>query len=69
MTEESSPEGGLAAQLEELEAERARLRKRVRRQRQEIDDLLGLRDELNARIAALADGGGPTRTSSSTCSW
>lgn len=59
MTEESSPEGGLAAQLEELEAERARLRKRVRRQRQEIDDLLGLRDELNARIAALADGGGP----------
>jgi hypothetical protein len=59
VTEESSPEGRLAAQVEELEAERARLRKRVRRQRQEIDDLLGLRDELNARIAALADGGRP----------
>jgi hypothetical protein len=56
MTEETSAEGGLAAQVEELEAERRRLRKRVRKQREEIDDLLGLRDELNARIAALHKG-------------
>jgi hypothetical protein len=54
VTEDSSPEIDLAARVEELETERQRLRKRVRRQREEITDLLGLRDELNARIAALS---------------
>ena len=56
MTEDGSPEVDLAARVEELESERQRLRKRVRRQREEISDLIGLRDELNARIAALSDG-------------